>query len=141
MAAPAVAKPVVKSKRQLPIPLPGLSSLTGGLSPAAAPEEAEEVLPEEVFFPVKDQAEICDAFTELTDVHQTMLENIMSKRKFVNFDTITVQTAKILRLLEREFDDFAAVLIEFVPTCATSVTEDRQSLEETMKESIETFAL
>lgn len=131
-----------EQKRQLPgLPLPGLDSVTNTLSPGKPEASADEPVLEQVFFAVEDQAEICYAFTDLTKVHEMMLKTVIEKREFFTFNTITAQTAKILRLLEREFDEFAAVLIESVPTCAFSVKQDQQKMEKTMKKSIETFTL
>lgn len=131
-----------EQKRQLPnLPLPGLDSVTNTLSPGKPEAAADEPVLEQVFFAVEDQAEICYAFTDLTKVHEMMLKTVIDKREFFTFNTITAQTAKILRLLEREFDEFAAVLIESVPTCAFSIKQDQQKMEKTMKKSIETFTL
>ncbi|PPJ50677.1 hypothetical protein CBER1_05252 [Cercospora berteroae] len=131
-----------EQKRQLPgLPLPGLDSVTNTLSPGKPEASADEPVLEQIFFAVEDQAEICYAFTDLTKVHEMMLNSVIEKREFFTFNTITAQTAKVLRLLEREFDEFAAVLIESVPTCAFSVKQDQQQMEKTMKKSIETFTL
>lgn len=73
-------------------------------------------------------------------VHQELLRTVIGKHGLLSLTPFTQPIASVLRTLEGGVDQIAFGIIGTVPTCAQDATQNKNSLDSTLMEAIDTYA-
>lgn len=82
-----------------------------------------------------EQNQVCNAFRGFVQVHQALLKTVIGKHGLLSLTPFTQPIAAVLRTLEGGVDTIAFGIIDTVPTCAEGATNDKNSLDMTLKDA------
>jgi hypothetical protein len=86
-----------------------------------------------------DQNAICTSFRGFVQVHQELLSTVIGKHGLLSLTPFTQPIAQVLRVLEGGVDTIAFAIIDQVPTCAQDATQNKNSLDSTLADAINTY--
>lgn len=86
------------------------------------------------------EQEVCDAFTGFVKVHQALLMTVIGQNGLLSSTPFTAPIAQVLRSIEGGVDTLAFSLIELVPSCADDAKMDKEKLDKTLQDAIDTYA-
>lgn len=72
-------------------------------------------------------------------VHQDLLSTVIGKHGLLSLTPFTQPIAAVLRSLESGVDTIAFGIIDSVPTCAQDATQNKNSLDSTLGDAIDTY--
>lgn len=73
-------------------------------------------------------------------VHQELLSTVIGKHGLLSLTPFTQPIAQVLRTLEGGVDTIAFDIINEVPTCAQDATQNKNSLDSTLTDAINTYS-
>ncbi|OAA35034.1 hypothetical protein NOR_08126 [Metarhizium rileyi] len=82
---------------------------------------------------------ICEAFRDFVRVHQILLNVVIGKHGLLSLTPFTRPIAVVLRTLEGVVDTLAFAIIDLVPICAPGAISDKETLDRTLTEAINTY--
>ncbi|KAJ7434464.1 hypothetical protein FB451DRAFT_1467571 [Mycena latifolia] len=83
-----------------------------------------------------DAQTVVDALRTFVEVHQALLSTIIGKHSILAQFGVTAPIAAALRSLEAAIDSFAFAMINLIPTQAPAVTNDQNSLDGSVTNTI-----
>lgn len=72
-------------------------------------------------------------------VHQDLLKTVIGKHGLLSLTPFTQPIAAALRALEGGVDTIAFGIIDSVPTCAQDATQNKNSLDSTLGDAVDTY--
>lgn len=73
-------------------------------------------------------------------VHQQLLQTVIGKHGLLSITPFTQPVAQILRTLEGGVDTLAFGIINEVPSCAKDAMQNKNSLDMTLQQSVQTYS-
>lgn len=73
-------------------------------------------------------------------VHQQLLNTVIGKHGLLSLTPFTQPIAAVLRTLEGGVDHIAFDIIDAVPNCAQDATQNKNSLDSTLGDAIDTYS-
>lgn len=107
-------------------------------------------------FTEANQQAICDAFRgvshrrsdhqllkpdmkQFVRVHQALLATVIGKHGLLSTFGVARPIARVLRELEKVVDTLAFGIIDLVPFCAQSATQDKDALDRSLRDAVDTY--
>ncbi|KAJ5319902.1 hypothetical protein PENANT_c075G04585 [Penicillium antarcticum] len=87
-----------------------------------------------------EQQGICNAFRSFVEVHQDLLRVVIGKHGILSTFSFTKPIATVLQTLEGGVDKLAFGIIDTVPTCAQDATQNKNALDQTLKDAETTYS-
>lgn len=72
-------------------------------------------------------------------VHQDLLRTVIGKHGLLSLTPFTHPVAAVLRTLEGGVDTIAFGIIDSVPTCAQDATQNKNNLDSTLSDAVDTY--
>lgn len=107
-----------------------------GNGPARALEARQATPP----YSETNQLAICDAFRTFVMVHQALLATVIGQHGLLASTPFTQPIAQVLRVLEGGVDTIAFDIIDLVPTCASDATDNKNAVDESLEEAVNTYS-
>ncbi|CAI7676812.1 unnamed protein product [Penicillium manginii] len=82
-----------------------------------------------------EQQAVCTAFREFVMIHQELLKTVIGKHGLLSLTPFTKPIAAVLQTLEGGVDELAFGIIDSVPTCAQDATQNKNSLDSTLRDA------
>ncbi|KAJ5569089.1 hypothetical protein N7450_011575 [Penicillium hetheringtonii] len=87
-----------------------------------------------------DQQAVCNSFRSFVMVHQELLKTVIGKHGLLSLTPFTQPIAAVLRTLEGGVDTIAFGIIDSVPYCSQDATQNKNSLDSTLGDAIDTYS-
>ncbi|KAJ4155098.1 hypothetical protein LMH87_000363 [Akanthomyces muscarius] len=112
-----------------------IDELTEGTVKAIWPKKRQAAPP----FTEANQQAICDAFRGFVRVHEALLATVIGKHGLLSLMGFAGPIATTLRELEGVVDVLAFGIIDLVPICAQSATQDKNALDRSLRDAVDTY--
>ncbi|KAL9105679.1 MAG: hypothetical protein Q9227_009197 [Pyrenula ochraceoflavens] len=92
--------------------------------------------------PFNDEAlefEICETFRAFVVIHQQLLSLVIGSNGLLSTTPVTRPLGQVLSTLESVIDSLAFGIIDLVPACAKGATNDKNSLDQTLRRAVDTY--